>query len=220
MVTKEQRRSIVDALLALLEERGWEEIGLDDVARQAGISLADLRAGFDGKMAILEAFVREIDAEVLAEDVSDMADEPPRERLFDVLMRRLDALVPHKAALRGLAASARRDPTLAAGLNKIAFVSQRWMLTAAGIRIEGLLGAAATEGLVVAFARVMRVFLTEDDPGMPRTMAALDKELRRSEQIFVRLERATRLFRRPPRRPMRRPDREAPEESDPPAAPV
>lgn len=220
METKEQRRAIVDALLALLEERGWDEIGLDDVARQAGISLAELRTSFDGKMAILESFVREIDAEVLAEDVSDMADEPARERLFDVLMRRLDALVPHKAALRGLAASARRDPALAAGLNKIAFVSQRWMLTAAGIRIEGLLGAAATEGLVVAFARVLRVFLDEEDAGMPRTMAALDKELRRSEQIFVRLERATRLFRRPPRRPMRRPDRAAPEDSDAPAASI
>ena len=39
-----------------------------------------------------------------------MAEEPPRERLFDVLMRRLEALAPHKAAIRSLLRSARRHP--------------------------------------------------------------------------------------------------------------
>ncbi len=129
-----------------------------------------------------------------------MSEEPPRERLFDVLMRRLDALRPHRAALRGLARSARQDPLLAASLNRTALISQRWMLTAAGIRFEGLLGAAVTQGLVVSFARVLRVFLDEEDAGMPRTMAALDRELRRAQSSFERLERVGRLFRRPERR--------------------
>lgn len=207
MVTKRQRQSVISAFLGLLSEKSFAEIGLDEIAERSSMSLADLRGAFDGKLAIYEAFVRDIDEAVLAADVSDMSDEPPRERLFDVLMRRLDALAPHRAALRGIARSARQDPLLAASLNRIALTSQRWMLTAAGIRFEGLLGAAVTQGLVVSFARVLRVFLAEEDPGMPRTMAALDRELRRAQSSFERLERVGRLFRRPGRqsRPQPRP---------------
>ena len=62
-----------------------------------------------------------------------MAEEPPRERLFDVLMRRLEALAPYKDAVRSLMRSARRNPGLALALNGMALRSQRWMLTAAGI---------------------------------------------------------------------------------------
>ena len=201
MVTKRQRQSVISAFLGVLSEKDFAEIGLDEIAARSSLSLAELRAAFDSKLAIYEAFARDIDEAVLAEDVTDMADEPPRERLFDVLMRRLDALRPHRAALRGLARSARQDPLLAASLNRTALISQRWMLTAAGIRFEGLLGAAVTQGLVVSFARVLRVFLDEEDPGMPRTMAALDRELRRAQSSFERLERVGRLFRRPVRKP-------------------
>lgn len=200
MVTKRQRQSVISAFLGLLSEKSFAEIGLDEIATRASMSLAELRAAFDSKLAIYEAFVRDIDEAVLAADVSDMSDEPPRERLFDVLMRRLDALAPHRAALRGIARSARQDPLFAASLNRTALISQRWMLTAAGIRFEGLLGAAVTQGLVVSFARVLRVFLDEEDAGMPRTMAALDRELRRAQSSFERLERVGRLFRRPARR--------------------
>ncbi|MGX1096092.1 TetR/AcrR family transcriptional regulator [Amorphus sp. MBR-141] len=200
MVTKRQRQSVISAFLGLLSEKSFAEIGLDEIATRASMSLAELRAAFDSKLAIYEAFVRDIDEAVLAADVSDMSEEPPRERLFDVLMRRLDALAPHRAALRGIARSARQDPLFAASLNRTALISQRWMLTAAGIRFEGLLGAAVTQGLVVSFARVLRVFLDEEDPGMPRTMAALDRELRRAQSSFERLERVGRLFRRPARR--------------------
>jgi len=207
MATKQQRQSVITAFLDLLSQKPFAEIGLDEIAERASVSLAELRGMFDTKLAIYEAFVRDVDEAVLAEDVSDMADEPPRERLFDVLMRRLDVLRPHRAALHGLFRSVRQDPLLAASINRIGLVSQRWMLTAAGIRFEGLLGAAVTQGLVVSFARVLRVFVNEADEGMPRTMAALDKELRRAQSSFERLERLGRVFRRPPRRrwPERRP---------------
>ena len=53
-----------------------------------------------------------------------MAEEPARERLFDVLMRRLEALAPYKEAVRSLLRSARRNPGLALALNAMAVRSQ------------------------------------------------------------------------------------------------
>src|SRR5215470_11394933 len=107
------REKIIEAFYALLAEQAFEEIGYVDLAARAGVSLATLRWEFGSKLPIVAAYVKAIDRKVLAGDDADMADEPPRERLFDVLMRRLEALAPDKAAIRSLMRSARRHPTLA-----------------------------------------------------------------------------------------------------------
>src|SRR6266536_3136398 len=132
------REKIMSAFMALLAERRIEEISFGDVAASAGLSLAECRAEFGSLMAVLAAQVKEIDRQVLAGGDPDLAGEPPRERLFDVLMRRLEVLAPHKAAIRSLMRSARRNPGLAMALNRMAMRSQQWMLTAADMDAAGL----------------------------------------------------------------------------------
>lgn len=180
---------IIDATMRLLADHPFEAVTLQAIADEAGVGLAVLAAHFPTRGHILDAFARRIDAEVLSRDVSDMADETARDRLFDVLMARLDALSPYKAALKSLMRAVRRDPALAVGLNAIAVRSATWMLAAAGIAPTGWRGRLVTQGLAVSFARVLRVFVNEDDPGLPRTMAALDKELREAEDRYRRFSR-------------------------------
>jgi hypothetical protein len=119
---------------------------------------------------------------VLAGIDSDMAEEPPRERLFDVLMRRLEALTPHKAAVRSLSRSVRRNPGLALAANGMSVRSQQWMLTAADIPASGPRGAMRAQGLALLFASVVETWLDDDDPGLARTMAALDRALARGQR--------------------------------------
>src|SRR5581483_3044347 len=106
-------------------------------------------------LAVYAAHVKDIDRAVLAGGDADMSEEPPRERLFDVLMRRIEALAPYKEAVRSLLRSARRNPGLALALNAIAVRSQHWMLEAAGIRASGPRGALRAQGAAVLFARVL-----------------------------------------------------------------
>ncbi|MCW1840722.1 TetR/AcrR family transcriptional regulator [Prosthecomicrobium hirschii] len=189
MATEKQKQKIVEALMALCAERDFARIGLAEIAAGADVTLAQLRAAYDGKMAILADFARRIDAAVLAGDDPGMAGEPPRERLFDVVMRRFDALTPHKAGVAGLMKAARRDPLLAAALNRIALTSQRWMLTAAGLDRGGLSGLARAQALALAYAQVLPVWLEETDAGLPKTMAALDTQLKRLERAGTMLGR-------------------------------
>ena len=181
--------TIIDATMALVAERPFADVTVVDIARAAGVSLAELNAHFSTRHAILAAFSRRIDGIVLAADMSDMADESPRDRLFDVLMTRLDALRPYRAALQSLLRSARRDPELALSLNAAALRSQAWMLAAAGVTPKGWRGRLAVQSLVAAFAKVLRTFLAEDDVGLPRTMASLDQELKTLEARHDRLAR-------------------------------
>jgi AcrR family transcriptional regulator len=207
MATDKTRKRIIDALMALAAERDWEAIGLADVAERAGLPLARLRQAYDGRLAILAELARRTDEAVLAGLDPQMAEEAPRERLFDVLFARFEALAPYRDGLRGLAAGAGRDPFLALALNRIAVTSMAWMLTAAGIPATGAIGAARAQGLALVWARVMRVWFDDDDPGLARTMAALDRRLREAERNFVRISRITSLLPMPGRR-RRQPSRD------------
>jgi hypothetical protein len=122
-----------------------------------------------------------------------LAGEPPKERLFDVLMRRLDALAPYKLGLEGIFTWARRDPLAASALNRVVVNSMRFMLEAAGIESEGPVGAFKLQGLALAWARILRVFVHDDDPGLASTMAALDRELTRGSGFVARAEDLNRL---------------------------
>jgi AcrR family transcriptional regulator len=179
---KPARERIVAAFMALLAERSIEEISLAEVAKEADVTLSDLRNAFGSTLAILAAHSKEIDRTVLAGGDADIADEPPRERLFEVLMRRLEALAPHKAAVRLLLRSAGSNPGLAFALNGLAVRSQQWMLTAADIDAGGPRGMLRAQGLALLFAQVLRTWVKDDDPGLARTMAALDRALARGQR--------------------------------------
>jgi AcrR family transcriptional regulator len=205
VVQQKTRKKIVDALMALAAERRWEEVTLEVLAQRADVPLATLRAAFDGRIAVLEEFVRNVDEEVLGKIDPGLAQEVPRERLFDVLFSRFEALEPHKEAIRKLARAALRDPLLALELNRITTISMGWMLTAAGIPSTGARGLARSQALALVWARILRVWLDDDDPGHSRTMAALDKRLREAERVAMRLDWLDRAVGRARRaRPRRR----------------
>ncbi|MBZ0229421.1 MAG: TetR/AcrR family transcriptional regulator [Bauldia sp.] len=182
--TRDPRERIVDAFMALLAERGPYDVGLGDIAGQAGVSLADLRELYDGKLAILADFSKRIDRQVLAQGVAQASEDGPRHRLFEVMMRRFDALGPYKPAIRRVARAARRDPGLACALHGIALGAQKWTFAAAGIHKRGALGMVAAEGAVLVYAEAMRTWLDDDAPDLARTMAALDRALRRGERAM------------------------------------
>jgi AcrR family transcriptional regulator len=179
---KSERKRIIDSFMGLLAEKPMEEIGFAEIARSAGLSLAELRGMFGSTFAILAAHVKEIDRQVLADGDADMAEESPRERLFDVLMRRIETLEPRKAAVRSLIRSSRRNPGLAFALNGLAIRSQQWMLSAADIDASGPRGMVRAQGLALLFASVLRVWVHDDDPGHARTMATLDRALARGQR--------------------------------------
>ena len=69
-----------------------------------------------------------------------------------------------------------------------ALVTQNWMLAAADIRLSGAKGNIAKLGLTKIQSDTLRVWLKDDDSGLARTMAALDRKLRDGEALMKRLE--------------------------------
>jgi AcrR family transcriptional regulator len=181
----EPRDRIIDALMRLAAANDFRDIGLADIAAEAEVPLSTLRRNFDGKLAILAGFSRRIDEAVLDKGPAD--GEGARDRLFEVLMRRFEALVPYRDALRRIIRSARRDLRLARCLHQIAKRSQMWMLVGADIHKGGLIGRLAIQGAVLTYSDVLAVFLDDEDD-LARTMARLDRSLRRGERAMEWLD--------------------------------
>jgi hypothetical protein len=119
--------------------------------------------------------------------------------------------------VRSLLRSARRNPPLALALNGLAVRSQQWMLTAAAINASGPRGMIRAQGLALLFGSVLGTWVRDDDPGLARTMAALDRALARGQRFSGFLDDLchipSRLCRLRPRRRQRRRDDDAEEES-------
>jgi AcrR family transcriptional regulator len=177
------RDAIIDALLALAAERRWEDISISDVAERAGVSLARFREAFPSKGAVLAGFSKRLDTIVLEGTDDSLIAEPAKERLADVLMRRLDAMAPYRAGLKGVAEWARRDPVSAVALNRTLVNSMRFMLEAAHIDTEGSVGALKTQGLAFGWASVLNTWFDDNDPEFAKTMAALDRMLERGGRL-------------------------------------
>ncbi|MGL5363392.1 MAG: TetR/AcrR family transcriptional regulator [Bosea sp. (in: a-proteobacteria)] len=191
--SSDPRRAAVEALMLLAAEHGWEGIELPEIAREAGLTLTQLRELYPSRGAMLGGLARIVDAEVLAGASSDLDAEPLRERLFDVVMRRLDALTPYKPGLKRIVPAIKRDPLALAALNGVALNSWRYMLASANIPTEDAMGAIRVQGAVLLFSRVMDVWLKDDEAELSKTMAALDRELKRAGQIMARAEDFHRL---------------------------
>ena len=178
------RGRLVAAAMKLAAERPWREVTLAQIGETAGVSLVDVRREFDTKADVLAAFVRSVDDAVLARAPQRAGAQPARDALFEVIMSRFDVLAAYKPALKSIAASWPMEAPVVRALCQ----SQSWMLRAAGIRSEGLEGQLRAAGLGTVYASVYRTWLSDDDPGLAKTMAALDRRLRRGERTLQSID--------------------------------
>jgi AcrR family transcriptional regulator len=179
-----QKGRILNAALASAAQKDWAKVTLLDVAESANLRIGDMRGEFNSKDAILAALLRAVDDEVLKQAPRRAEGQGSRDALFDIVMTRFDVLAPYKAALKSIYASGAADFALAGPY----LSSQHWMLQAAGIGTEGPLGGLRVSGLALIYASVFRTWLDDDDPGLARTMAALDRRLRRGESAVRTFE--------------------------------
>lgn len=175
---------IIDATFALISTEGWRRLSLSAIAAAAELPILQVYRVFHSKQAILCGLHQRIDQIVLADPPAAEADERPRDRLFDLLMRRFDALQPYKPALDVLRRELLGDPVAALCVGASLLRSIRWMLEAAEIPTGGVRGAIAIRLASGAYLSAMRVWQRDDSPDLARTMAALDARLRRIEGWF------------------------------------
>ncbi len=174
------RGRLVAAAMKLAAERPWREVTLPDIASAANVSLVDVRNEFDTKGDVLAAFVRMVDDAVLARVPQRSGSQPARDALFEVVMSRFDVLAAYKPALKSIAAAWPTDPSLVCAIGR----RRRGCCVPPASAAKVSNGQVRAAGLGAVYASVYRTWLGDDDPGLAKTMAALDRRLRRGESTL------------------------------------
>lgn len=185
---EERQNAIVSATFRLAATRPWSEVKLADIAAEADMSLADLAGVIGGKADILQLYGRQLDAKMLASLETEPVSGSAHDRVFDILMRRLELMDGDKAAIRSIVETPAASLPDYARLAGSMMQSQDWVLSAAGIEDTGLRGAMKTTGLALVYVRTLKVWANDDDAGLARTMAQLDRSLRDGADWIKRLE--------------------------------
>lgn len=174
---------LLPAAFALIGDEGWRGFSFDKLARRTGVSRVEIYRQFHSRGALLSALTRRADEAMLEIEEAELAGLPPRDRVFELLMRRLETLVPYRGGLKRLARDARTDPCVllfTAGRLERSFV---WLQDVAGLRCRGLRASLARRALGLAYARTLQVWFEDEGADLGKTMAELDKQLRRVQRV-------------------------------------
>ena len=180
---RDARQAIIDGALTLAASRDWARVGLGDIAEAAGVSLAELRDEFPSRSAIVAAYFATVDREVLAARDPEMAGRPATERLFDVFMKHFDLLNAHRDGVCSIVRSSPSNPEAILCASVRLRRSMRWMLEAADLSSAGLRGQLRIKALCALYLSMLRVWLHDDSEDMGRTMAVLDRRLKRLDRL-------------------------------------
>ena len=171
--------TLISAAFALIAEEGWCRLSVAQAARRAGLDVAVVRGRFPCKISILMRFGAMADKAALT---GALVDGPVRDRIFDIVMRRLDTLQAHRAGMLALLRELPRDPLTAMALGPASLRSMEWMLDGVGVTTTGLRGKLRINGMLAVWLATLRVWSDDHSEDLAATMAALDKALDRAAQ--------------------------------------
>ncbi len=178
--------ALIQAAMARAEAVGWRGVAVAEAARAARLPLDEARMRFPVPAMVLLRLGMLADRAALIEDGSSGS---VRERLFDLLMRRIDVLQQYRGGVRAVLRALPLDPLLALVLANATAVSMDWVAQAAGVETTGLMGRVRSAGLVAVWLQTVRAWDGDDSADLSTTMAALDKALDRAEWLGRMLNR-------------------------------
>jgi len=182
--------TVLDAALRCAARDGWRAVTLADIAAEAATNVEAVEALYPTKAAVVRGLLGRVDDKAAASlEEAPMDGSSARDRLFDLLMRRFDALAcadypDAETARAGMVAIIRdqaRDPKAVLCLMPRMLRTMAAALDAAGPGSRGPCGALRVKGLGLVYGDTLRTFLGDDGADMAKTMAALDRGLRRAE---------------------------------------
>ena len=179
MTDAEFDTALITAVFRMAGALGWHRATVPAAAREAGLPLARARERFPNRASVLLRFGRLADQAALE---SATTEGTVRDKLFDLLMSRFEAMQAQRDGMRALLRAVPFDPPLAALLACATKRSMRWMLHAAGVPATGLRGSLEVRGLLAVWLWVTRAWEKDDSADLSGTMAALDTALARAEQ--------------------------------------
>lgn len=184
MPKSDPETQLVTAAFRLLARKSWRELTLAAIARAAKLNLADATAVAPSKSALVGIMFRATAQEAARRYRPDRESRSARERIFDAAMTWFEVQQPRKAAMRAFYTGLRGDP--------LALLSARRDVRRSAEQILALAEADAGPTAPILSLSLVGILLRSafvwigDNRDMDKTMAALDRDLKRIEGVLLR----------------------------------
>ena len=188
------RRRVLDAALALAEEKGWQAVIFTRLGARLGLDLAELRRLYRDQNAIADAWFRRAQDAMLAKPPPGFRDRPARQRLELLLLRWFDALAPHRRVTAEMLGGKlwlfhpHHSVPMVFNLSRLI----QWLRDAAGLRAGGVRRQAEEIGLTALFLATLAVWCNDDTAPQARTRAFLAARLAQADALLARFDAAGR----------------------------
>ena len=182
-----QETILIDTTLSLAGELGWPSVTLQLIGKTANVPLSEVSAIFSSKWDILEAFRERTDLLLTAGKSANLSGQSTKDRLFDILMARIEIIEPWKAGIGSIARHAVAQPItgirLFTSLNK----SMECMIEHVNAKIQGPGKLIQSRGLTLIYLLVLRRWIGDHSSDLGPTMAELNERLISADQLISRI---------------------------------
>jgi AcrR family transcriptional regulator len=169
------RDELLTAAMDIAATEGWEAVSSERLADELGIAREDVLSVMPDKTDILRWLGANVDAAMHAAGAPEGS---AREQLFELFMRRFDALAPYKEGVYAVAQYAKTSAQLGIALAPNFARSMADVLALADLPR----GPLHRIGLGVLALAVFNIWLEDDTIDLSPTMAALDRRLGQLEE--------------------------------------
>jgi len=181
-------KALGEAALSLCAEKSWADVSLLSLCQEAGQSLSACAEAGITRFSVAEYLDQQLDRAMLNAAVEIEVDAPSRDRLFDSLMARFDAMQDQRAAWVSILEADAQEPAARFARAARRLRTSAWALEALDISTDSLKSTARVLGLTRRLRKIEALWL-KDDADLSKTMAGLDQTLRESEDWLDRGEK-------------------------------
>ncbi|MGB4101761.1 MAG: hypothetical protein WBK91_07655 [Alphaproteobacteria bacterium] len=191
MIAKHNKTaSLVTAALTLAGKQGWTAVTPTSLAKTAKTTTKEAAAFLASPAQTMRAIADHVTTTAQRDYRHDPRNSP-REALFEILMLRVDVLQRHRAGFLALHDAARHDPRLATAIAQALYPQTGALLRAAHMTTGAPESIMIRAGLSLIYGATLCVWRRDATPDMAKTMATLDRNLHRAENLMRFMERRT-----------------------------
>lgn len=183
---------LVTAAFDLIPVQGWAALSLSDVAEKADVPQDEMRRVFPCKSSLLTAMAAWVEARAQETPPAFEEEDTIRDRLFELMMERLDVLADRRSAVAAILRDLPRAPLSALPAVPALLRHVGGIMEEAGVSTGLPAGPLRCKGLAGVWLATIAVWVDDDSPDSARTMAALDRNLRRVEPLAQMLSPVSR----------------------------
>lgn len=170
------------------QEIGWKAFSFEDLALLSGASLAQIYAIFPSKEDIYLAFTHQINQETLEqvhlEDLTSL-----KERLFELIVCRLECLDPYRLVIQEIYDSSIRDPCQCIFITRNIKKNLLWMMRVSGCRSKGFSQILFLNTFFSLYIVTFYKWLQDQTKDKAQTLSFLDQSLTRVLPLFQAFEK-------------------------------